>query len=91
MQIKPEIGFTASNPGTVSLPDRQGKLSGKSKNATNVVAVFVGDENAGNVTGLAPEILESGHGFPQPEPTVQHQASRLTFDQQRITRAAAAE
>jgi hypothetical protein len=28
MQIKPEIGFTASNPRAVSHPDRQGKLSG---------------------------------------------------------------
>ena len=72
-------------------PDRQAELAGQSKYACNMVAMFMGNQDAGQIGGGSAKTLQAGHGFPQPEAAVEHQASCPMLDKERIPRATAAE
>ena len=52
MEIKPGVRFLAGGPSAMCNPDRRGVFTGKTKNATDVIAVFMGDEDAGNICWL---------------------------------------
>ena len=66
-------------------------LPRQTKNAAKVIAVFMGNQYPRQVGWLTTKALHAAHGFPQTEATIEHEAGLPRLDEQRVTRAAAAE
>jgi hypothetical protein len=64
---------------------------GKRKDAADVVAMLVGDQNPGQVSRIALEAGKTPQRLALPETAIDHQAGCAAFDEQRIACAAAAE
>jgi len=61
-------------------PDWQIEFSGQPKYPSNVVAMLMGNQDAGQIGRGSAKALQTGHGFPQPEAAVEHQASCPMLD-----------
>lgn len=83
--------FTAGNPGSMGHPDRQGMFSRQTENTADVISMFVGHQDPGQIGGMLAETQHAGDGFPQPKTTIKHQTGIPGLGKQRITGAAAAE
>src|SRR6185369_2899135 len=90
-EVQSSIGLPSGTPGAVSHPEWKREFPGEAKSAPQVIAMLVSDKDAGQVSRLTPKSGKPGHGFPQPEAAIEHQAGVATLDQQRVTRTAAAE
>ena len=63
---------------------------GKWKYTTDVVAVFMGNQNPRQLFRTPPQTGKSPERFTLAEAAIDHQAGRAALDQQRVPRAAAA-
>lgn len=62
----------------------------KRKDATDMVTVFMGHQNTREIFGAPPQTGETPKRLALPEAAIDHQAGGVAFDQQRVTRTAAA-
>lgn len=85
------IYYPAGHPRSVSHPDRQGMLSRQTKNAADVITMFVRHQYSGKIGRQLAQAQHTGSGLPQPEATIEHYARCPRLDKQRVTSAAAAE
>jgi hypothetical protein len=72
-------------------PDGQTEFTGQPKNAANMIAMLMRNENASQIRWVQTKALQTGSGFPQTETAIKHQAGRPVLDEQCITRTATAE
>lgn len=56
-----------------------------------MIPVFVGNQDPGNIFRLPPKTGETPKRLALPEAAVDHQTGSIAFDQQCVTRAAAAQ
>ena len=68
----------------------QGMASRERNDAAEVVAMFMGDENAREIFGAFAETGETPKRLALAEAAIDHQAGSVALDQQRVARAAAA-
>jgi hypothetical protein len=64
--------------------------SDKREDAADVVTVFMGHQNAHEIFRAPLQTGETPKRLALPEAAIDHQAGGVAFDQQRVTRAAAA-
>jgi hypothetical protein len=75
----------------MSHPDRQEVASGQLECASEMVAVFVREEDAGQVSRGQAEPFKLIDGLARTEPAIQEDASGSRFDEQRVAATAAAQ
>jgi hypothetical protein len=75
----------------VSKEDRNVKGGGQGRHPTDVVAVFVRDEDRGQIPWTDAETLETGRGLPQGETAIDHEQRATALQKGRVTLAATAE
>lgn len=90
-KIEAGFSFATSSSGAMRQPDRHSVFPRQAENTAEVIAVFVGNENTGNLLGRTPLFLQPGHAFAQAEAAIDHQAGRPSLDKQRISCAATTE
>ncbi len=77
--------------GAVGKPNGYTMFARKFADAANMIAVFVGDDDRGNISGSQTEPTQAQFRFRQAKSAVEHQPSFSGFDDQRITLATATE
>ncbi|HOT83611.1 MAG TPA: hypothetical protein PLQ12_09965, partial [Candidatus Defluviicoccus seviourii] len=81
----------ARSKGPVAEPDRNFVAPGEGKDTADVVTMFMGYQYPVDLFGQAAQARQAPDRFTLAEAAIDHQAGCAAFDEQRVSRAAAAE